>query len=140
MFCFFNHPSPTEIYTYFHTLSLHDALPIWPLRARPCRRSRLVHHDGQRHDPAAQPDHGRTAPRQGTGGDADEHGRLGDLSGVRFVHALYFPFVSSPSTAFAGAQDELRPVAEVETPLAMVQGRGASRLRSMRTGIEGRAS
>src|SRR3546814_9884506 len=74
------------------------------------------------------------------GGDADEHGRLGDLSGVRFVHALYFPFVSSPSTAFAGAQDELRPVAEVETPLAMVQGRGASRLRSMRTGIEGRAS
>src|SRR3546814_14487121 len=29
-FCFFfNDPAPTEIYTYWHTLSLHDALPIW---------------------------------------------------------------------------------------------------------------
>src|SRR3546814_11322315 len=25
---FFNDTAPTEIYTYFHTLSLHDALPI----------------------------------------------------------------------------------------------------------------
>src|SRR3546814_15421648 len=25
---FFNVPAPTEIYTYGHTLSLHDALPI----------------------------------------------------------------------------------------------------------------
>src|SRR3546814_13798533 len=27
-FCFFNAPATTEIYTYVHTLSLHDALPI----------------------------------------------------------------------------------------------------------------
>src|SRR3546814_779480 len=29
---FFNDPATSEIYTYLHTLSLHDALPIWPLR------------------------------------------------------------------------------------------------------------
>src|SRR3546814_3743897 len=28
MFFFFNDPATTEIYTYCHTLSLHDALPI----------------------------------------------------------------------------------------------------------------
>src|SRR3546814_9304679 len=27
-YCFFNESSTTEIYTYVHTLSLHDALPI----------------------------------------------------------------------------------------------------------------
>src|SRR3546814_16443654 len=27
--CFFNDPATTEIYTYGHTLSLHDALPIF---------------------------------------------------------------------------------------------------------------
>src|SRR3546814_15437453 len=26
---FFNYPATNEIYTYRHTLSLHDALPIW---------------------------------------------------------------------------------------------------------------
>src|SRR3546814_10926119 len=26
---FFNDTATTEIYTYLHTLSLHDALPIW---------------------------------------------------------------------------------------------------------------
>src|SRR3546814_11059232 len=29
VFCFFNDTATTEIYTYGHTLSLHDALPIW---------------------------------------------------------------------------------------------------------------
>src|SRR3546814_6432324 len=29
MCCFFNYPATTEIYTYLHTLSLHDALPIY---------------------------------------------------------------------------------------------------------------
>src|SRR3546814_13287939 len=29
MFFFFNDPAPPEIYTYRHTLSLHDALPIF---------------------------------------------------------------------------------------------------------------
>src|SRR3546814_8143518 len=28
LFCFFNDTATTEIYTYLHTLSLHDALPI----------------------------------------------------------------------------------------------------------------
>src|SRR3546814_2091649 len=28
LFCFFNDTATTEIYTYCHTLSLHDALPI----------------------------------------------------------------------------------------------------------------
>src|SRR3546814_15099619 len=31
---FFNDPATTEIYTYLHTLSLHDALPIWSLTAK----------------------------------------------------------------------------------------------------------
>src|SRR3546814_15178763 len=45
MFFFFNDPATTEIYTYCHTLSLHDALPIYstaracPSRSpRPCSR------------------------------------------------------------------------------------------------------
>src|SRR3546814_1064061 len=29
LFFFFNDPAPTEIYTYGHPLSLHDALPIF---------------------------------------------------------------------------------------------------------------
>src|SRR3546814_3280562 len=29
LFCFFNDSAPTESYTYLHTLSLHDALPIY---------------------------------------------------------------------------------------------------------------
>src|SRR3546814_18022461 len=32
MYFFFNEPATTEIYTYRHTLSLHDALPISPDR------------------------------------------------------------------------------------------------------------
>src|SRR3546814_2258151 len=34
--CVFNGTASAEIYTYWHTLSLHDALPISPSR---CRRS-----------------------------------------------------------------------------------------------------
>src|SRR3546814_19212255 len=30
LFFFFNDTATTEIYTYLHTLSLHDALPIYP--------------------------------------------------------------------------------------------------------------
>src|SRR3546814_10414747 len=33
IFVFFNDTATTEIYTYCHTLSLHDALPIWELRS-----------------------------------------------------------------------------------------------------------
>src|SRR3546814_13114727 len=41
MFCFCNSPAATEIYTYLHTLSLHDAFPIltgkvnWPCAGSP---------------------------------------------------------------------------------------------------------
>src|SRR3546814_3238374 len=41
LYCFFfNDTATTEIYTYVHTLSLHDALPIWR-KAAParCRRA-----------------------------------------------------------------------------------------------------
>src|SRR3546814_9773893 len=38
LFC--NDPAPTEIYTYLHTLSLHGALPICPLRSRAQRSAR----------------------------------------------------------------------------------------------------
>src|SRR3546814_14491184 len=31
LFLFFNGTATTEIYTYRHTLALHDALPIFPL-------------------------------------------------------------------------------------------------------------
>src|SRR3546814_5967132 len=35
--CFFNDTATTEIYTYGHTLSLHDALPIYgPLSRKSC--------------------------------------------------------------------------------------------------------
>src|SRR3546814_17298145 len=32
VFCVFIDQAPTAISTYFHTLSLHDALPIWAIR------------------------------------------------------------------------------------------------------------
>src|SRR3546814_12843609 len=32
LFFFFNDPATTEIYTYWHTLALHDALPICKIR------------------------------------------------------------------------------------------------------------
>src|SRR3546814_8716793 len=34
---FFNDTATTEIYTYFHTLSLHDALPFYSCRPAPHR-------------------------------------------------------------------------------------------------------
>src|SRR3546814_3220972 len=38
---FFNDTATTEIYTYLHTLSLHDALPILSLRTRALTSSAL---------------------------------------------------------------------------------------------------
>src|SRR3546814_11750234 len=60
-FFFLNAPATTEIYTYLHTLSLHDALPIWSQRRRsprdgpvPCREpSRLCRPTATSADPAA---------------------------------------------------------------------------------------
>src|SRR3546814_5391488 len=46
---FFNDTATTEIYTYSHTLSLHDALPIYRRRAvRPVRRHQLLVPEGLR--------------------------------------------------------------------------------------------
>src|SRR3546814_13830095 len=56
--CFFNDTATTEIYTYLHTLSLHDALPIYQgretesLELHP-RRFRVVVGDIQIQDRAA---------------------------------------------------------------------------------------
>src|SRR3546814_20631997 len=41
-FFFFNDTATTEIYTYGHTLSLHDALPIWVLVLRPDRHTAFL--------------------------------------------------------------------------------------------------
>src|SRR3546814_1315997 len=57
-FCifFFNDTATTEIYTYGHTLSLHDALPIYR-QAVPCDRQALWRRtDGDGDD--CQPSHG----------------------------------------------------------------------------------
>src|SRR3546814_16815008 len=43
MLVFFNDPATTEIYTYLHTLSLHDALPIWRRRAAPASSNTRGH-------------------------------------------------------------------------------------------------
>src|SRR3546814_5377670 len=55
--CFFNDRAPPEIYTYVHTLSLHDALPISRLQhrgaAHPCRGYRRCRAD--RPHPARRP-------------------------------------------------------------------------------------
>src|SRR3546814_18410740 len=68
VFCFFNDTATTDIYTYLHTLSRHDALPIWrfhdggpavaedleplhPVRSAPIREE---HPDG----PAVEPERG----------------------------------------------------------------------------------
>src|SRR3546814_17440591 len=37
---FFNYTATTKIYTYGHTPSRHDALPIWQLHRRPVLRGR----------------------------------------------------------------------------------------------------
>src|SRR3546814_15710972 len=42
--CFFNDTATTEIYTYLHTLSLHDALPI---SGRPAQPAAAVCRDPQ---------------------------------------------------------------------------------------------
>src|SRR3546814_16215771 len=55
IYFFFNDTATTEFYTSDHTLSLHDALPIWPFRhprqddpaQRPPRRGRGERDDAQ---------------------------------------------------------------------------------------------
>src|SRR3546814_7980619 len=66
-FCFFNDTATTEIYTYRHTLSLHDALPICASLPKEPRRDR-----GQFPPAGArQPLHRR---RRGHGLYPDAHG------------------------------------------------------------------
>src|SRR3546814_11770190 len=47
IYFFFNDTATTEIYTYLHTLSLHDALPICLPPDRPRRARRLRPQPGQ---------------------------------------------------------------------------------------------
>src|SRR3546814_20738321 len=54
---FFNDTATTEIYTYCHPLSLHDALPIW---RRPGSRPRSMTH---RRDPGLRRDDDKRLPQ-----------------------------------------------------------------------------
>src|SRR3712207_8696387 len=60
VFVFFNHTAPTEIYT----LSLHDALPIWPRRhpGVPVPRPARPPAGPRRHRPAAGAGRARRRP------------------------------------------------------------------------------
>src|SRR3546814_13029114 len=42
--CIFSYPSPTDLYTYLHTLSLHSALPISLLWLRTAYAGRKAGH------------------------------------------------------------------------------------------------
>src|SRR3546814_12760316 len=63
LFLFFNYPATTEIYTDLHTLSLHDALPIY--RSQSCGQtstaagfifsSRIGHSNGRAKAAARRP-------------------------------------------------------------------------------------
>src|SRR3546814_12127620 len=59
-FFFFNDTATTEIYTYWHTLSLHDALPIFA--ASPLRRVAPTPPPKPPHHPASAPRATRPAP------------------------------------------------------------------------------
>src|SRR3546814_12767565 len=54
LFFFFSDTPTPEIYTYVHTLSLHDALPISRLTARPALAGRIPNAPGLRR-PISQP-------------------------------------------------------------------------------------
>src|SRR3546814_18653085 len=47
-FFFFNATATTEIYTYLHTLSLHDALPIWHIFLEMSDDGRVIDPDRRR--------------------------------------------------------------------------------------------
>src|SRR3546814_6219215 len=46
-FFFFNDTATTEIYTYGHTLSLHDALPIYGLPVEEAKRAVIARAEGE---------------------------------------------------------------------------------------------
>src|SRR3546814_12156484 len=69
LFFFFNDTATTEIYTYGHTLSLHDALPIYTRQGRPPEKDQhQVHRPGP-----YQPTY-NSADRQDAGHSADQSG------------------------------------------------------------------
>src|SRR3546814_3532254 len=69
LFFFFNDTATTEIYTYGHTLSLHDALPIYTRQGRPPEKDQhQVHRPGP-----YQPTY-HSADRQDAGHSADQSG------------------------------------------------------------------
>src|SRR3546814_17351204 len=66
-FCFFYDTASTEIYTYLHTRSLHDALPICPVGNARCQIGKRE--QVQKHEAGPLPAV-RLAPDDGDGGDA----------------------------------------------------------------------
>src|SRR5438309_5837806 len=71
-FFFFNGTATTDIYT----LSLHDALPIWPHRQPRDRGATLPRRDGTRPGAAREPRRGRAAGRRGGSGRRDRPRRV----------------------------------------------------------------
>src|SRR3546814_11180767 len=98
--CVFNNTRTTEIYTYGHTLSLHDALPIWPARLRPRARQPLAA-EGLR-------SHHRADHRAVDVEIADMRVRLGHLGGAR--DAAVEPH-RQPEAFFIDAPDRLDQLA-----------------------------
>src|SRR3546814_2680213 len=77
-FCFFNDTPTTEIYTCVHTLSLHDALPIFdPARTGDLGGAAADHHLPRRGDlgcdAPARPLSPARAHRARTGDRSEEH-------------------------------------------------------------------
>src|SRR3546814_4413882 len=56
LFFFFNEPATTEIYKYLHTLSLHDALPIYAHPGHPRDRDRATGHGRRKGERAGRRD------------------------------------------------------------------------------------
>src|SRR3546814_5290840 len=81
VFCFFfNDTATTEIYTYGHTLALHDALPI--LRRSACTEDpRGERHDHEQETSVRGPLHNKVGPPRAGRGATDT--RLGDTEKKR---------------------------------------------------------
>src|SRR3546814_9284073 len=87
-FFFFNDTATTEIYTYGHTLSLHDALPSW--RAATARRGRAypgTAAPGCRARSARQAEGGSVPPRSAAWRSEEHTSELQSL--MRISYAVF---------------------------------------------------
>src|SRR3546814_10555415 len=91
---FFNETATTEIYTYWHTLSLHDALPIYPQIPRQLAAKGAAVH-------AAPPAHADLKP-QLAGAITQDQFHLG-IALKAFRHARHFLARALPARHVAGA-------------------------------------